>query len=159
MRPSAAAQLGLSLGERFGRPFAIARAAPPRDQKQSSGLWLPHCCDWAIAQVRGPRQRAAADYCFQRWWLQPNRRAASDLAVPAARAKEGACAQRRTSETSQEQVCPVRGFDGSAVLITARNARRVSEHHGEILGTKALAHASPRCAGARRGAGTVRLSS
>jgi len=66
MRPSAAAQLGLSLGERFGRPFAIARAAPPRDQKQSSGLWLPHCCDWAIAQVRGSRQRAAAD-C---WWVR-----------------------------------------------------------------------------------------
>jgi hypothetical protein len=50
--------------------------------------------NWAIAQVRAPRQRGAGDYCIQRWCLQPNRVAASDLAVPAARARRVRPARR-----------------------------------------------------------------
>jgi hypothetical protein len=43
---------------------------------------------WAIAQVRWPRRRAAADCCFQRLCLQPLRIAASDPRRPAARATQ-----------------------------------------------------------------------
>ena len=35
-------------------------------------------CSWAIAQVRWPRRRAAADCCFQRLCLQPS---GSQLAI------------------------------------------------------------------------------
>jgi hypothetical protein len=70
---------GLRLMQQSGRSYCYApRAGTP-----------PCSCLWAIAQVRGPRRRAAADCCFQRWCLQPNTVAASDLTVSAVRALRG----------------------------------------------------------------------
>jgi hypothetical protein len=58
-----------------------------------------------IAQVRGSRWRAAADYCFQRPCLQPNRVAASDLEVAAARAKENGHQRDKDAPRESNQKC------------------------------------------------------
>jgi hypothetical protein len=89
---------------------------------------------WAIAQVRAPRQRVAAGCCIQRWCLQPNKVAASDLAVPAARAlrvrgpPRVACTphtKRRSLRSVPAGIGAVRVGSRSARVVPFRNDRRI----------------------------------
>jgi hypothetical protein len=68
----------------------------------------------------------------------PRRRLRRTSALRRARARRG-----RMSETSQEQVCPVRGLDGSTVLIGVRSGT-ISEPSRRVARARSYAHRAHR---------------